>query len=125
MPTRIHGHSCFLEASYRRHLGRPGCGPAWETTSSGLDHADPGGQARLFRSWRLDADLAWLDKLPQLKWLDLSDTQITDAGLIHLQGLSQLESLDLSDTQVTDAGLIHLQGLSQLVPQSQPYASDG
>ena len=44
-----------------------------------------------------------------LKWLDLSNTEITDAGLEQLKGLKKLEKLDLSNTKVTNAGVKDLQ----------------
>lgn len=61
-----------------------------------------------------DAGLECLKGLPQLEWLDLSNTQVTDAGLGHLEGLTQLSDLDLSNTQVTDAGLGALRGMTRL-----------
>lgn len=61
-----------------------------------------------------DADLRFLEQLPQLQVLYLDDTQVTDAGLIHLKGLTALRSLSLSETQVTDAGVIHLKGMTGL-----------
>ena len=48
-----------------------------------------------------------LDRLQQtanLRWLDLSRTNITDAGLVHLRPLRSLEVLKLHQTRVTDAG---------------------
>lgn len=52
--------------------------------------------------------------LPQLEWLYLTGTQVTDAGLKHLEGLTRLQALALSGKQITDTGLAHLAGLTQL-----------
>ena len=61
-----------------------------------------------------DAGLERLKGLPQLQRLDLGKTKITDRGLECLEGLTQLRQLELACTNVTDAGLEHLKGLSQL-----------
>jgi hypothetical protein len=78
-----------------------------------------------------------LRSIPNLVWLNLSNTNITndglkqlsalpltrlhlektrigDAGLEYLKDLANLEYLNLYATQVTDAGLEHLAGLKQL-----------
>ena len=46
--------------------------------------------------------------LSELRYLDLTNTQVTDAGLVHLAGLTKLEELVLDGTQVTDAGVEEL-----------------
>lgn len=61
-----------------------------------------------------DAGLAQLRDLPELEWIDLSDTGISDAGLKELARFPKLRSVALHDTQVTDAGLEHLKRLKQL-----------
>ena len=61
-----------------------------------------------------DAELAHLQGLTSLQWLNLTSEQVTDAGLAHLQRLTKLRGLDLDNTQVTDAGLAHLQRLTSL-----------
>lgn len=61
-----------------------------------------------------DEDLKHLEGLTQLRMLSLSGPRITDAGLEHLKRLTDLGWLGLSDTQVTDAGLDHLKGLTGL-----------
>jgi hypothetical protein len=62
-----------------------------------------------------DAELEHIiNDLPQLRFLDLPGTEVTDAGLERLGKLSGLQSLILSDTQITDAGLQHLSQMPQL-----------
>ena len=61
-----------------------------------------------------DAGLAHIEKLSDLKHLDLSGTHITDAGLSRLHALTNLQSLYLGSTYVTDVGLKHLEGLVKL-----------
>jgi len=58
---------------------------------------------------------ARLDRLPDLRSLDLSDSRVTDTGLAGLAALTGLEELVLiGDIGVTDAGLAHLRGLTRL-----------
>ena len=62
-----------------------------------------------------DEHLALLKPLaPQLAWLYLNKTGITDAGLKHLSGLKQLRRLHLANTAITDAGIKNLAGLENL-----------
>src|SRR5207302_173840 len=61
-----------------------------------------------------DDDLAYLQKLPNLGRLDLSNTPTTDRGLAHLAGLTTLRELSLARTELTDGGAGHLKGLTQL-----------
>ncbi|MCX5644776.1 MAG: M48 family metalloprotease [Phycisphaerae bacterium] len=61
-----------------------------------------------------DSDVRHLAGLTDLRWLDLSGTQVGDAGLADLKGLKALEFLYLDDTQVTDLGLERLKGLTTL-----------
>lgn len=51
-----------------------------------------------------------LSDLPDLHYLDMGNTQISDASLSHLN----LKRLFLRGTMVTDAGLAHLKGVSSL-----------
>jgi hypothetical protein len=61
-----------------------------------------------------DAGLAVVGQLPHLVRLDLSRSRVTDAGLVHLEKLAYLESLNLYGTRVGDAGLARLVGLTKL-----------
>lgn len=55
-----------------------------------------------------DRDLVHLQKIPNLKTLDLQATRITDAGLANLQSIQTLEYVVLSRTAVTHEGVENL-----------------
>ncbi len=60
---------------------------------------------------------AFLSNAPNVTWLNLGNTKITDACLTHLEGMSGLSDLTLQATAITDSGLVHLaqiQGLENL-----------
>jgi len=61
-----------------------------------------------------DRALATVGQLPNLIRLHLDRTVVTDNGLARLQPLAQLEYLNLYGTKVTDAGLSHLADLPNL-----------
>ncbi len=61
-----------------------------------------------------DDDLVCLDRLPKLKLLAISYSQITDSGLQHLDRLHELQELFAPGCGITDEGLRHLQGLAKL-----------
>lgn len=61
-----------------------------------------------------DTGLATLARLPNLTRLHLQRTAIGDAGLAHLEGLAHVEYLNLYGTRVTDAGLARLSALKGL-----------
>jgi len=61
-----------------------------------------------------DAGLAIVGGLPHLVRLNLSRTAITDDGLTSLEKLAYLESLNLYGTRIGDGGLLHLDGLTKL-----------
>jgi Leucine Rich repeat len=70
---------------------------------------------RLASSQVADEDIAVLVKnLPEIRWLSLYSTQITDKGLERLKGLSRLTYLSLLCQSITDDGLKNLQGLTSL-----------
>ena len=60
-----------------------------------------------------DDGLKSLDGMP-LEKLHLEKTKIGDAGLAHLKSFKDLEYLNLYGTKVTDAGLEHLKELKNL-----------
>ena len=51
---------------------------------------------------------------PQLEWLNVASSPITDAGLKHISRLSSLQALYICESHVTDAGLPHLKSLTNL-----------
>ena len=62
-----------------------------------------------------DEQLALLKALaPQLAWLYLNKTKVTDAGMAHLSGLKQLRRLHLANTAITSVGVKQLEGLENL-----------
>jgi serine/threonine protein kinase len=61
-----------------------------------------------------DAELAHLEGLTTLTFVNIGQTPVSDAGVAHLKGLSNLTSLCLRGTRVTDAGLEHLKELTNL-----------
>ena len=61
-----------------------------------------------------DADLHLLAEFPQLRRLDLLQTQVTNEGLADLEELRQLAELDLYGTKISSTGLAALAGLPHL-----------
>lgn len=69
----------------------------------------------LYDSPVTDATLASLaDGLPELRFLSLADTQVTDAGLAQVARLTHLQELHLDNTPVTDTGVAQLAPLTEL-----------
>jgi hypothetical protein len=65
---------------------------------------------QLLNLWELpisDSDLAVLQHLHDLHYIDISRTGITDAGLVHLRGLMALRELSLSCTRIGGTGVPH------------------
>lgn len=62
-----------------------------------------------------DAELEKLKELTTLTQLDVDGCRgVTDAGMEHLQGMNNLKWLNISHTQVTEAGLKHLTSVTNL-----------
>lgn len=61
-----------------------------------------------------DRDMEHVANLVNLRYLDLSYTDVGDAGLAHLAGLTKLEWLILNETRITSVGLAQLAGLANL-----------
>lgn len=68
----------------------------------------------LARTQVTDDGLDVLARMPHLTRLHLENTAVTDDGLQHLAGLEHLAYLNLYGTAVTDAGLQHLAQLPRL-----------
>jgi protein involved in polysaccharide export with SLBB domain len=68
----------------------------------------------IYRTDVTDAELVPLEKLTQLQTLKLAFVNVTDDKLKHLSGLTNLQSLCLMNTQVTDAGVDNLKSLTNL-----------
>jgi internalin A len=66
-------------------------------------------------TWVSDADLRRLNELPDLTYLDLSLTHITDQGMQEIKGLSGITELSLYYAEyVTDEGLAAIKGWKKL-----------
>ncbi len=59
-------------------------------------------------------NLAYLARLPALRWLTLRRTPVDDVGLTFLLQVPTLVRLGLRETQVTDAGMATLGAMKQL-----------
>ncbi len=57
-----------------------------------------------------DAGFAEFGRLPKLNYLDVGGTSVREDGLVAIGQLQQLRHLDLARSKVTDAGLLHLKG---------------
>jgi hypothetical protein len=85
--------------------GRPWW-PRWVGTRQRLEFNN----AHVF----VDADLAPLAAMTDLRTLMLPGPGISDAGLVHLRGMAKMHSLALIDNHVTSAGLEHLRSMTLL-----------
>lgn len=61
-----------------------------------------------------DEQLGFAVQIPDVIWLNLAGTKITDDGLKQIAGMKQLKRLHLEKTQIGDVGLDHLLGLAEL-----------
>ena len=68
----------------------------------------------LYDSDVTDASLASIGRLSKLTTVRLSGPKVTDAGVAHLSNLRDLEVLQLGQVTVTDEGLKHIQHLKKL-----------
>lgn len=86
-----------------------------------MDSKD-GARVRLGGEQITDADLVHLAVIPNVEFLFLGGSKVTDGGLTeHVSGLASLHSLRLNNTNIGDAGLDGLQGLDSL---AELYLSD-
>jgi hypothetical protein len=82
-----------------------------------IDKNSPGNpviEVALVQLRSIDAGLANVKGMTQLRVLNLLCSGFTDAGLANLEGLTKLQSLILESTNITDSELEHLKGLTQL-----------
>ena len=61
-----------------------------------------------------DDDLTHLVEAPDVEYLDLRETGITDAGIKKLRHLKNLYGINLAGTGITDDGLRELQVMAQI-----------
>ena len=62
-----------------------------------------------------DNDAAKIGKIaPQIKWLMLSETQITDASLDFFSGCEHLEKINLKNTSITNASITKINKLKKI-----------
>jgi hypothetical protein len=93
-------------------------GVAWIQDLGGTAIRDARGHVtgvNLSGSWVGDTDLRRLNELPDLTWLDLSLTHITDQGMLEIKNLPGVEELNLYFAEyVTDEGVAALKGWKKL-----------
>src|SRR5436309_5995838 len=81
----------------------------WIARLGGKIERDPAGRivaVNLRGSWINDAEMIELARLPDLEWLDLSHTRISDEGMLNLKPASKIRDLKLFYSEwITDQGL--------------------
>jgi len=68
-----------------------------------------------------DDGLKLLRRLPDVTWLSLEDSKVTDAGLIHVVELKNLKYIYFGHSRVKGPGLVHLKQLKNLYHLSLRY----
>jgi hypothetical protein len=73
-----------------------------------------------------DPALKHLAKLPNLEWINLPASQVTDDGISQLSKLEKLRILNLHQTKITDNGLKEIASLPnlELLRFGSPHVSD-
>jgi Leucine-rich repeat (LRR) protein len=71
-------------------------------------------EVHLFEGKTAGIGLAPLAKLPEIEWIGLHLSDISEADLEHLKGLTKLRRLGLADVKLTDAGLKRIEDLTTL-----------
>jgi len=98
---------------FQRDADMPG--PAWLRLLIGKDHFISVQGVDLSFTGVTDADVArHLQKLPDVRSLQLDGTRLGDGVLRSVERMSRLRNLMLFGTRVTDDGLVYLEGLSYL-----------
>ena len=99
----------------RQGHDRPTIWPAWIVDSIGVDYFAEVVSLKLpFYCDTNQPQLAFLACLPALEDLDAAHAMVIDTDLEYIQRLYQLRSLNLHDTRVTDEGLSNLKDLVEL-----------
>ena len=97
---------------------RPGGDAQWIEDAGGAVIRDASGRITgvdLHASWVTDTDLRKLLRLPNLSYLDLSLTRITDQGMLDLKNLTGIVDLNLYFAEyVTDEGLAAIKDWKKL-----------
>ena len=74
------------------------------------------------KSWTGGDDgLKLLRRLPDVTWLSLEDSQVTDTGLVHVAELKNLKYIYFGHSRVKGPGLVHLKQLKNLYHLSLRY----
>jgi hypothetical protein len=111
-------HGGSIEYTYQVNAGsnKPTPpGPTWLRNLLGIDYFDHVVNAYFCGDFLFtDADLERLQGLPDLEYLQIASSNVTDNGLSHLKYLHGLKELELRSEKITDAGLVHLQPLTEL-----------
>jgi hypothetical protein len=71
-------------------------------------------KVHLFGGKTAGIGLAPLTKLPEIEWIGLHLSDITEADLEHLKGLTKLRRLGLADIHLSNDGLQRLEGMTML-----------
>ncbi|MHC5539248.1 leucine-rich repeat domain-containing protein [Singulisphaera rosea] len=86
--------------------------PRWLVKSLGIDFFSSIDRLS-FHKTGADELAGYLAKLPKLKTVDFSKSDLSDSGLARLRGLD-LHFLILCETKVTDAGIRHIRNMNNL-----------
>jgi len=70
-----------------------------------------------------DEDMAFLQRLTRLERLHLFTADLDDAWLVYLERLADLKDLNLTETSMTSLGLDHLKGLPNLTARLQLHGT--
>ena len=108
-----HGGERFSGYSF----GVGGNGPVWANWFTIISDYAPFAEIQIVSIHDerfFDADLSLLLKIPSLRELDLSMTQVTDEGVVLIIANANLAKLDLSHTQISDRSLLTLDNLPNL-----------
>jgi hypothetical protein len=86
-------------------VGEPG--PTWLRNLLGIDWLNPVVAIRFEGCSITDADLDWLiERLPELRYLELRHASIGDRGLANLGQLQRLRNLEVAGTHIGDGAMV-------------------